>query len=233
MDINIIASGSRGNAYIISDGETDLLLDAGIPCKALQVGCGYGLSGIGGCLITHSHTDHSKAAKELLKRGVDIYTSKGTIESCGLSGHRLHTITSMERVNIGTFTILPFDVRHDAPEPLGFLAASGITNEKLLYFTDTFYLTYSFKGLTHILCECNYDRKSLYKAVSEGRTAPELAARIVKSHMSLETLLDFFKKCDLSKVRQIYLLHLSDNNSNAERIKRAVQKLSGSEVYVC
>jgi len=232
MDIKIIASGSRGNAYRVSDGKTVLLLDAGIPYKDIQIGCDFRTSEIKGCLITHSHTDHSKGAKELIKRGIDVYTSRGTIEACGLNGHRVHTVTDRKSFKIGTLIVTPFDVQHDAPEPLGFLAASEVTQDKVLYFTDTYYLKYRFSGITHILGECNYDRESLENAVRERRTPPELGARLMKSHMSLEHFLEFLKANDLSRVRQIYLLHLSKNNSNAARMKRAVQALTGTEVYI-
>jgi len=33
-------------------------------------------------------------------------------------------------------------------------------------------------------------------------------------------------------VRQIYLLHLSDGNSDAEAFKRQVQQETGAEVYI-
>lgn len=233
MDIKSLASGSSGNAYRISDGKTALLLDAGIPYKNIQIGCGFKTSDIRGCLITHSHTDHSKGAKELIKRGIDVYTSKGTAEACGLHGHRVHTVADRRSFKIGTLTVTQFDVQHDAPEPLGFLAASEVSREKVLYFTDTYYLKYCFSGLTHILGECNYDRASLDEAVRAGITAPELGARIIKSHMSLENFLDFLKANDLSRVRRIYLLHLSENHSDAERMKKAVQELTGTEVYTC
>lgn len=233
MDIKILASSSAGNAYRISDGRTSLLLEAGIPIKAIQVGCEFKVTQMDGCFVSHSHKDHSKAAKDLARLGVDIYTSQGTIEACGLSGHRIHAIKALQELTIGTFKVLPFDVQHDAPEPLGFLFTSVETGEKLLYFTDTYYIKYKFQGLTHIMAECNYDAETLQRSVDAGYIPIELVPRLVKSHMSLEHFLDLLKANDLSKVRQIYLLHLSNNNSDEKRFKEEVQKLTGAEVYVC
>ena len=76
MEIKVIASGSSGNATLISDGVTALLLDAGISHKELQRGTGFKLSGVAGCLITHEHQDHSKACKELAKTGTDVYAAR-------------------------------------------------------------------------------------------------------------------------------------------------------------
>ena len=60
-----------------------------------------------------------------------------------------------------------------------------------------------------------------------------MVPRLVKSHMSLENLLEMLRANDLSAVRQIYLLHLSNRNSEERRMKEAVQQLTGAEVYVC
>lgn len=233
MEIKVLASGSTGNAYIVSDGETRLLLDAGIPLKSIQAGCGFTASSLDGCLVSHAHQDHSKAVKDLAKMGIDIYTSKGTIDACGFSGHRIHPVESLKTYDIGSFKVLPFDVQHDAPEPFGYIVASVKTGEKLLFATDTYYLKYRFKGLTHIMLECNYDSESVQRSVDAGYIPIELASRLVKSHMSLDHFLDVLKANDLQKVRQIYLLHLSSNNSDEERFKKTVQKLTGAEVYVC
>ena len=140
---------------------------------------------------------------------------------------------ALQEVMIGTFAVLPFDVQHDAPEPLGFLLTSRRTGEKLLYFTDTYYLKYRFTGLTHIMGECNYSMDIVEQSVRNGYIPPALVPRLVKSHMSLEHFLDLLKANDLHEVKQIYLLHLSNNNSDAERFREAVQKLTGTEVYVC
>lgn len=233
MDITVIASGSSGNAYRISDGDTALLLDAGIPLQRIKQALNFRVRDLAGCLITHAHGDHAKAAGDLAKAGVDVYTSQGTIDACRLTGHRMKSVKALQEVMIGTFAVLPFDVQHDAPEPLGFLLTSRRTGEKLLYFTDTYYLKYRFTGLTHIMGECNYSMDIVEHSVRNGYIPPELVPRLVKSHMSLEHFLDLLKANDLHEVKQIYLLHLSNNNSDAERFREAVQKLTGTEVYVC
>ena len=233
MEIKVIASGSKGNAYRISDGETSLLLDAGIPINRLQEALNFNLLDIDGCLVTHSHGDHTRAVPALLRLGVDVYTSQGTIDACCLSGHRIHAVKALAPITIGTLSILPFDVQHDAPEPLGFLVTSMATVEKLLYFTDTYYVKYCFSGLTHIMAECNYSEDGIMQSVAAGYIPQELVPRLLKSHMSLEHLLEMLKANDLSQVKQIYLLHLSDNNSDEKLFKAEVQKLTGTEVYVC
>lgn len=233
MDITVIASGSSGNAYRISDGDTALLLDAGIPLQRIKQALNFRVRDLAGCLVTHAHGDHAKAAGDLSKAGVDVYTSQGTIDACRLAGHRIKPVKALQEVMIGTFAVLPFDVQHDAPEPLGFLLTSRRTGEKLLYFTDTYYLKYRFTGLTHIMGECNYSMDIVEQSVRNGYIPPELVPRLIKSHMSLEHFLDLLKANDLDEVKQIYLLHLSNNNSDAERFREAVQKLTGTEVYVC
>jgi phosphoribosyl 1,2-cyclic phosphodiesterase len=233
MDINVMASGSTGNCYRISDGTTSLLLDAGIPFKAIQKGCGFKITDLAGCLVTHEHNDHAKAVTDLMKHSVDVYTSKGTAAAHGWSGHRLRLVASMEEHGAGTFYIKPFDVMHDSAEPIGFLIGSYVTGERLLYFTDTYYVKYRFNDLTHIMCECNYDRDILFQNIASGEIEPFVAKRLMKSHMSINTLLDMLRANDLSRVRQIYLLHISSANGHAELFKQRVQALTGAEVYAC
>ena len=129
--------------------------------------------------------------------------------------------------------ILPFSVEHDTPAPLGFLIMSTVTGEKLLYFTDTYYVKYRFGGLTHILCECNYDRQVLAENAENGKIPKALEKRLLSSHMSIDHLEEMLKANDLSNVKQIYLCHLSDNNSCADEFKDRIQRLTGAEVIIC
>ena len=238
MEVISIASGSTGNCYRIGDGTTKILIEAGIPVNRIREGCGFRLSDISGCLISHEHGDHASHAKDLTRYGIDVYTSQGTIEGTQgtryeLHGPMVHPVKAMQAFKIRSLTILPFDVEHDAKEPLGFLIWSSVTGEKLLFFTDTFYIKYRFSGLTQIMAECNYTMDQLMQNVRDGTTPAYRIQRLAKSHMSLEALEDMLQANDLSQLKQIYLLHLSSDNSNEEEIRTKIQEQTGVEVYVC
>ena len=175
--------------------------------------------------------DHSKAVKDIIRAGIDCYIAAGTAEALGLSGHRVHIIKARQQFRIGTWTVLPFDTQHDAREPLGFLLANQ-DGDKLLYATDTYYIRYRFSGLTHIMIEANYSLDILKRNVEAGAVPKELKTRILKSHFSLENVKKFLLANDLSRVQEIWLLHLSDGNSDAERFKREVMELTGKPTYI-
>ena len=103
---------------------------------------------------------------------------------------------------------------------------------KMLYLTDCFYSPFRFKNLTLIAVECNYSLDILKRNVDAGAVPKELKSRILKSHFSLENVKKFLLANDLSKVQEIWLLHLSGGNSDAERFKREVQELTGRMVFV-
>lgn len=229
----MLASSSGGNCYRLSDGQTSLLLECGIPIKKIKEGLDFKLSEIDGCLVSHSHKDHSKATADVLKAGVSIYTSNGTKGALGLAGYGVKVVKALEQFRIGTFTILPFDTQHDAPEPLGYLIYSNKTGEKLLFATDTYYVKYRFRGLNYIMIECNYASDILKENIANGSVPEALKNRLLRSHFSLANVKKFLQANDLSKVKAIYLMHLSAGNSDAKRMKREVQEITGKQVIVC
>lgn len=231
VEVKALASSSAGNCYRIDDGFTPLLLECGISFKEIQRRLNFQASSIKGVLVTHEHGDHSKAVKDVMKAGIDCYMSEGTRTALGLSGHRVKVIQAKQQFQLGTWTILPFDTQHDAAEPLGFLLA-GRAGEKLLYATDTYYCRYKFNGLTAILIECNYAPDILTANVESGAVPEALKNRLIRSHFSLPNVKEFLKANDLSKVREIHLIHLSDGNSDADRFKREIAELTGRMVFV-
>lgn len=233
MDVRILASSSSGNCYRVSDGNTALLLECGIPIKEIREGLEFRLSEVDGCLISHEHKDHCKAVKDVIRAGIDVYMSAGTKAALGLRGHRVKVVKALEQFQVGTFTILPFDTQHDAQEPLGYLIYSRATGKKLLFATDTYYIRYKFQGLTHIMVECNYASDILQGNIEDRLIPLSLKNRLLESHFSLANVKNFLLANDLSKVQGIYLMHLSSGNSDAERFKREIQEVTGKQIIVC
>lgn len=233
MQIKVISSGSQqGNAYLVDDGQTTLLLDAGVSIQKIQIACDFQLSKIAAAMVSHKHLDHFKAVPALIKRGIDCYSGAETWIASLSESHRAHTIKPLEKFAVGTFDILPFDVKHDV-ETYGFMVSSRATGERLLYITDTPYVKYSFPPVHYIMIEANHDVDRVYDAVDEGKTNSRLAGRIFDSHMSIDTLSNFLKANDLSLVNAIYLMHLSDTHSDAAAFRERIQREVGCEVFLC
>lgn len=231
LKITTLASGSSGNCYHITDGSTPLLLECGINFKDIRIALDFKTSNLAGCLVSHEHKDHSKGLKDVLKAGINVYASQGTIEAEGIEHHRLKPIQAKQSFSIGTWKVLPFGVEHDVNEPLGFLLMNK-QGEKLLFATDTYYVRYKFNGLTHIMVECNYSMDILEENIANGTVPKIMRKRLIRSHFSLENVKEFLKANDLSKVQEIHLMHLSNNNSDENRFKREVQELTGKPVYI-
>ena len=231
IQIQTIASGSKGNAYVVTDGHSQLLLECGIAFKEIRKALNFNTSSLAGCLITHEHGDHTKGLKDILKAGINTYMSAGTKEAVELEHHRIKPVIAHKAFKVGTWLILPFDVEHDVNEPYGFLLINK-QGEKLIFATDTFYIKYKFTDLTHIMIEANFSIDILNENIASGRVHKDMKKRLLRSHFSLENVKEFLKANDLSRVQEIHLLHLSDSNSDAARFKKEIQTLTGKIVHI-
>jgi phosphoribosyl 1,2-cyclic phosphodiesterase len=228
LKIKVIGSGSSGNCYLIDDGPTQLLLECGLPIKKIKAGCDYDFSRIAACLVTHEHQDHAGATAQLMKAGVDVWMAKGTAQALKAPEYRLKCWPDYSTTKtIGTFRVRPFPVHHDAAEPVGYLIHSTATGERLLYVTDTQYIDYRFRGLTHIMVEANFSAETLADPDNDPRRH-----RLRRTHMSLENCIKLLKANDLSKVREIWLIHLSQTNGEPDVFRRRVEEATGVPVHV-
>lgn len=230
IEFSTYASGSSGNLYRISDGSASLLIECGIPIREIRKRLNFELSNISGCLVSHGHFDHCIAVLDMMKAGIDCYMTAGAYEPLGLSGHRLKTIKAGVQVQIGPFTVMPFATEHDAAEPVGFLIQSGA--DKLLYLTDSYYCRYRFSGLNMIAVECNYHLPILQANLAAGIVPMALKNRILKSHFSLDNVKEFLKANDLSQVREIHLIYLSETNSDVDLFKTKIERLTRKPTYI-
>ena len=230
MKFEALASSSAGNAYIVSDNDTRILLECGVSHSKLQKLSGFSLSEFQACLVSHEHKDHAKAVTDLISRGMAVYMSPGTAEA--LETDAVNLIEHMEQFNVGSLDIVPFTTFHDAAEPLGFLIKSRVDGDVLAFATDTVNLRYKFPGLNILAIEANYDKHILERC---EKMPEKVRYRITNSHMEIDTLCDYLRSLDLSQCREIHLLHLSDATSHEghflNKVARAVPK--GIEITAC
>lgn len=230
MRFESLASSSSGNAYIVSDNDTRILLECGVSHKKLQKLSGFSLSEFQACLVSHEHKDHAKSVAELIERGMAVYMSQGTAEA--LEADAVQLIENMEQFNVGSLDIVPFTTFHDAAEPLGFLIKSRVDGDVLAFATDTVNLRYKFPGLNILAIEANYDKAILERC---EKMPEKVRYRITNSHMEIDTLCDYLRSLDLSQCREIHLLHLSDATSHEghfiNKVARAVPP--GIEITAC
>jgi ribonuclease BN (tRNA processing enzyme) len=150
---------------------------------------------------------------------------KETLEACGVTHYNGIEIRANITYEILGFKVKAFHVHHDVP-CLGFLIShpeSGL----IMFLTDTNYTEYIFPGLNNIIIECNHDQERLAKMDNIN-----LRNRIAQSHMNINTVKGILAANDLSKVNNIILTHLSDNNGNAVEYKREIEREFGKTVTV-
>lgn len=232
MELTIIGTGSKGNAYILSNGDEALLIECGVNISDIKKALDFDLSKVVGCLCTHEHFDHSKSIYDVMKLGIDMYASAGTLEKRFVfSLPRATAIKSKQTVKIGGFKVMAFDVKHDAAEPLGFLIEHPDCG-KVLFLTDTYYCEYTFKGLNNIIIEANYSKEIIDRKFGADSGKEFLRNRILKSHFSLANCKDMLSANDLTQVNNIVLIHLSDSNSDEIQFEKEVYELTGKNVTV-
>ena len=82
MTLHTLSSGSQGNCLLLSDGDTHILVDAGISTRRIKAGLAQlelSMDELDGILITHEHTDHISGLATLIKHHtVPLYASPGT-----------------------------------------------------------------------------------------------------------------------------------------------------------
>lgn len=227
MTFTSLASSSRGNCYIVSDGETSILLECGISFRRIKKELGFDLSSIRGCLVSHEHQDHAKSVMELIKSGIEVFASEGTAEALDCT-----LITPVEagvQFQIGSLEIKPFRTWHNVEESLGFLIYSRRDGERLAFAIDTVNLGHTFPGVNLLALEANYDKDILARC---ERMPDKVKERVIRSHMEIETLCRYLQSLDLSQCRTLYLLHLSNASSSEGDFVNRVRRVVPGHVHV-
>lgn len=234
MRLLSIASGSSGNCIYIGNDDTHILIDTGISGKRIEAGLNsIGLSGadMDAVFVTHEHIDHISGLGVFSRKwNVPIYTTAGTVhgiqccKTVGFIDQDLYqVIHDKENVTVGSLTIHPIAISHDAAEP----AAYRVTDDKssMAVMTDlgmyTSEIVESLKGVRALVLESNHDVNML----QVGPYPYYLKQRILgnKGHLSNETSGRLLAEIMHDELAGVLLGHLSKENNLPELAYEAVR----------
>ena len=227
MELKIHGSSSAGNCYVLENDNEALLIEAGLPYKIISELIDFNYSKFVGCLISHRHGDHAVATPKI-QNVVDVFANKDTINKWGLD--KANEIESGKAFRVGGFTILPFNAVHDVP-CMGFFISHDDMG-KLVFITDSAYINYNFAGVNHLMIECNYTAKELYKSVNNGVTPSFQSERIKGTHMELMETIDVVRDNTSDELNNVILLHLSERNSAEAEILDTFRSVLGIEPII-
>lgn len=245
FEVDIIASGSKGNTTLIKAGDTAVLIDAGISCKRIAEGirnCGLEPEDLSGILITHEHSDHIAGLRVFGKKfpSVPIFANEKTWMQIAI---RKDLNPNQVRVFprgcvLGNLRIESFKTSHDAVDPVGYKLY--YKDDKCTYLTDCGYISREVKaaveGSQTLILEANHDEDMLI----HGPYPKMLQDRILGNygHLSNTTAGKFLTGLK-TLPEEVLLAHLSEQNnthrialSTVENILEEQNKRDAISLYV-
>ncbi len=220
MYFDIISSGSKGNATLIFDGGTLILIDMGITLKRLEETLkkyNKKINDIDACLFTHDHTDHISGVRFLKTN--KMYACEGVLTS-----PNSNVVEINKPFFINNIKITPVPTSHDAENPCGYVLEGS---KKLVYITDTGKLIEDSlevaKDPTYLLIESNHDIQMLIKS-----TRPfDLKMRILSEYGHLSNEDSALAAISLigKNTKEIVLMHLSEECNTPQKAVEAYRKI--------
>ena len=222
LKICSLRSSSKGNATIVYDEKTKILVDCGISCKtfleALECS-GFLAEEIDAIVITHEHSDHIKGAGVVARKlGIPVFATRGTWRAMEKTVGEIpsgckQVFEEGQPFRVGDITVLSFPIPHDAENPVGFTFVADECKASVV--TDIGIMTNeifeNIKGSKRVLLESNYDLFML-----EAGTYPyELKCRIKSQtgHLSNEDAALAVKELVQTGTKEIILGHISPENN--------------------
>lgn len=227
MRLCSLASGSTGNCVYVGDGDTHILIDAGISGKRVKEGLeaiGVDIKAIQALLITHEHTDHISGVGVLARKyGCPIFSKEKTLNQL-LTAKRLgpidtgllNGIEADKPFMIGEIEVTPFTSSHDAVDPLCYTFRKG--DKKIGFATDfgacNGYIKDHLSGANALYLEANHEIRML----EAGPYPFFLKQRILSDLGHLSNDASGALICDLyhKDLRHVILAHLSHENNTPD-----------------
>lgn len=232
MRFSCLGSGSRGNATLVCNGTTRVLIDCGFSRRQLEQRLRHvELSGadVDAVLVTHEHADHVSGARRFCQHyGLPLYCTHGTAQAAGLLDYPgLQIIDAHRRFAVGELQVQPFPVPHDAREPVQFIVAHGSVRLGMLSDTGavTSLMVDLLSGCDALCLECNHCPEML----NNGPYPPSLKARVASplGHLSNLQSAQLLARLDRTRLQHLVVTHISEKNNCPDRATRALVEVLG------
>lgn len=209
LEIKDYASGSDGNCYLIYNNTTKILLECGVKKEKLityLMGDGLTIAQLDGCLVSHYHNDHLESIN-YVKDYIDIYSNMQVKEKYDY----VKAIQPKKPTMIGNdIKVIPFNVEHGDCENYGYIIVDK--DSMLLFATDCSLIEQNLSNLPFdkICIECNYDDEYLQRCLENPDELNKYKyIRQCSTHMSKKNCFEHLRHMNLSKCKEIVLLHHS------------------------
>lgn len=226
-----LGSGSSGNATVVSDGHTHLLIDCGFSAREadrrlrrLQLDLGL----ISAIVVTHEHGDHIRGVPMIARKcATPVYMTPGTYHARSLGAiPDLRLIRDCASFNVGNITVQPVPVPHDAREPVQFLFHCA--GRKLGVLTDLGSFNHAvieaYQNCNALLIEANHDRQML----ASGPYPHSLKRRVGGpwGHLSNDQTVALLEQIDTSRLEHLVVGHISRRNNSLTLTQAALATLT-------
>jgi phosphoribosyl 1,2-cyclic phosphodiesterase len=177
-------------------------------------------------LVTHEHSDHIRGVEVFARRNAcAVFATAGTGLAAGFAAleGEFVTLEPGEVVRIGTLSVLPFRISHDAVQPVGYRIESS-NGERFGLATDTGILTgeaaEALADVDLLGMESNHDLDML----TNGPYPHFLKQRIRsdRGHLSNPDAADALERLATERLKRVFALHRSDTNNSPALVKRAL-----------
>jgi phosphoribosyl 1,2-cyclic phosphodiesterase len=219
IGVQVLGSGSRGNAVLVYTVSGALLIDAGLSGRELTKrldACGMDLNQLRAVLLTHEHNDHARGLKGLLNKvSVPVWANAQTadfLSARGLDGVEWKLFNTNESFAAGPFKVESFPIPHDAYDPCGYCIE--FADKSVCILTDLGYCTDAVKDAaarSHvIILEANYDPELLAADTKRPwATKQRIMAR--HGHLSNVQASQLLAQLKGAPLKHVFLAHMSED----------------------
>jgi len=237
VEILVLASGSSGNAALITSGETSLLIDAGVSALQLRKrleAFGRSPDEVDAVLLTHEHSDHVRGLDVFLRRhrAAPVWTARGTWSRLEVRSNGGGELISGTTVSFGPLRVTPVATSHDAAEPLAFVFDDGRCSAALCTDTGivTSLLEQRLQGCELLLLEANHDKDMLRHGPYPWSLKQRIDSRT--GHLSNHQSQEAVGRLKSSVLRAVVGLHLSAENNCPNLVRETLCGVAGPQAAV-